>query len=84
MADIGDILHVENIVAAEAQVAYDHVKVDISFSVADMGMIVNCRAADINVYFAGVSGLNSSFSAKGRYRFSATCISPVPLVSSGL
>ena len=52
VADIGDVLHVAHAIAAEAQVAHDHVERDVGLGVADVRVVVDRRAADVHRHLA--------------------------------
>ena len=54
VADIGDVLHVFHPVAAMAEPADNDVEGDIAFRMAEMGMAVNGRAADIDAHDTGM------------------------------
>ncbi len=48
MPDIGDVLHIPQVVAAVAQPAHDHVEGDIGFGVAQVGVVVDGWTAHIH------------------------------------
>ena len=49
MADVGDVLHVEYVVTAITQVADDDIEVAVCFGMADVRIVVDGRAADVDV-----------------------------------
>jgi len=63
MADVGDVLHIAHLVAEEAQVAHDHIEGEIALDVADVGVVVDRRAADVHVDAAGGDRLEELFLA---------------------
>ena len=63
MADIGDVLDIQHVVAQVAQVAHHHIEADVGFGVANVGVIVHGGTADVDVDFARVEGLKCFFFA---------------------
>ena len=48
MPDVGQVLHVQHVEAAVAQVAHDHIEGNIGLGVTDVRFIVDGRPADVH------------------------------------
>ncbi|OPZ82106.1 MAG: hypothetical protein BWY77_00332 [bacterium ADurb.Bin431] len=63
VADVGDVLHIAHLVADEPEIADDHVERDVALDVADMGIVIDRRAANVHGNPAGGERLEELFTA---------------------
>ena len=56
MTDVGDVHDAVDVIAREAQVLLEHVLHDIGAEVADVGKVVDGRAAGVHLHMAGGVG----------------------------
>jgi len=65
VVDVGDVAHIDDFGIKPPQQAEQHVEHDDRTGIADMGAVINRRAADIHPDFGGVEG-NEGFLAAGQ------------------
>ncbi len=61
MPHVGQVLHIEHVIAAPAQIAYHHIERNIRLGVAYVRVIVDRRAADVHVHLAFVQRFKGLF-----------------------
>ncbi len=61
MAHVGDVHHPQHVVAAVAQIFFQHILHDIGAQVADMGEMIDRGAAGIKLHLARLVGIEFLF-----------------------
>ena len=66
MTYIGDIAHVPYLITKMAQVAEEHIEGDSGAGMAQMGVAIDGRSADVHAHIGGMQGLEALFLARQR------------------
>ena len=66
MANVGDVTHVTHLVTEVSEVSEKHVKGDCGACVSQMGIAINCGAANVEAYIGSVQGHKLLFLTRQR------------------